>query len=447
MLNLRLLALLAAGCAAHAIAAPELAPIFQDNGVLQCDRPVPVWGLASPGEHVTVDFAGQKVGSTADQDGHWVTILAPLAANPVGADLTVTGKVAVTVHAVLVGEVWLCSGDSGMEAALETCGPSEIATARLPLVRQFRVTRRATSAPAARDEWQACSPETAGRFTALGYFFARELFSRLGVPIGIINSSSSGSSLEQWMSPAALAPFPADTGASTGPGDPWAPSSLFNAMIEPLLPYAIRGTIWYQGEADVGRSADYAVRFPAMIKAWRAHFGEGDFPFFWVQLAGGDTAAGRPGEGRPRFREAQSAALALPATGQAVAMDVGDVGRREVGRRLALIAKATVYSIPVDFSGPVFSGSTVEGAAVRVSFNFAGEGLTASGKPLQSFEIAGADRVFHPAAATIQGDTVLVHTPLVRQPVAVRYAWRGLPEGNLYNGAGLPAPPFRSDDW
>jgi sialate O-acetylesterase len=230
---------------------------------------------------------------------------------------------------------------------------------------------------------------------------------------------------------------------------PSVPTSLFNGMIHPLLPYAIRGAIWYQGESNSRRPVEYAIHFPAMIAAWRAHVGEGDFPFLWVQLANFAS----PGSQWALLREAQSKALSLPLTGEAIAIDIGEVNNRyprnkqEVGRRLALIAKAKVYGIPVDFSGPVYSGMAVEGSSVRVRFSFAGDGLTASGRPLQSFEVAGADRVFHPATAFIQGDSVILRSQAVMHPVAVRYAWSGAPDANLYNGAGLPAAPFRSDNW
>jgi sialate O-acetylesterase len=466
---LRFLALAAAGCAGLAAAAPEPAALFQDHAVLQRDKPVPIWGLAAPGEHVSVQFAGQTVGSTAGPDGRWIAVLAPLAASSTGSDLTVSGKTATTLHDILVGEVWLCSGQSNMEFAVDdgspvyrvADAPAEVAAARFPLIRQFKVAPLASARPVAdtAGSWRACTPQTVGRFTAVGYFFARELFQRLSVPVGIINSTWSGSPLESWMSPAALAAFPGfsngHSAAGTQPGlvDPWIPSSLFNGMIHPLLPYAIRGAIWYQGESNVGRAADYAVQFPAMISAWRAHFGQGDFPFLWVQLANFAPAREAAGDRLAYLREAQSRALVLPATGQAVAIDIGEPGnirprnKQEVGRRLALIAKANVYSIPVDYSGPVLSRSETEGASVRIHFQFAGEGLTAAGKPLQSFEIAGDDRIFRQAVATIQGDTVVVHSPAVARPVAVRYAWRNSPEANLYNGAGLPAAPFRTDSW
>jgi len=456
------------GMAPTTSAAPELAPPFQDRTVLQREKPVPVWGRATPGEHVSVAFAGQMVGATAGSDGRWIVMLTPLAENASGSDLTVSGKATVTLHDVVVGEVWLCAGEANMEFAVDDGGSyrienaaAEVAAARYPLIRQFKVARQAAAAPmeSAPGEWSACTPATVGRFTAAGYFFARELFARLGTPVGIINCTWGGTPIEAWMSPASLAAFPGFSnghpaaGAGTKGGDPWAPGSLFNGMIQPLLPYALRGAVWYQGESNVGRASLYATQFPALITSWRSHFGGGDFPFLWVQLANFSPPAKGQGDPWASLREAQSRVLSLPSTGQAVAIEIGEPGsmyprnKREVGRRLALIAKAMVYSIPVEHSGPVFSRAAPEGPAIRVQFQFAGEGLTASGKPLQSFEVAGPDRVFHPAQAAIRGDTVIVRSPAVAQPVAVRYAWRNAPEANLYNGAGLPAAPFRSDDW
>jgi sialate O-acetylesterase len=343
--HIRLLTLAAvcAGMAARVGAVPELAPLFQDHAVLQSGVPVPVWGRAAPGEHVNVAFAGQKIGATAGPDGRWIAVLAPLTASPLGAELVVTGKATVAAHDVLVGEVWLCCGGAAIEEGLAASGPAEVAAARFPSIRQFKVARHAASAPtdAAGGSWEACSPETAGGFTAVGYFFARELFSRLGVPVGIVDSAWAGAPLEAWMSPAALAAFP---GVPLLPAraDPSYPTSLFNGMIHPLLPYAIRGAIWWQADGEMDRPADYALRFPAMITAWRSHFGEGDFPFLWVQLADPKSTGASRDERWARLREAQAEALALPATGQAAAMDLGDGGKSEVARRLALIAKATV---------------------------------------------------------------------------------------------------------
>jgi sialate O-acetylesterase len=456
------------GMAVSGLGAPEFAGIFQDHAVLQRDKPIPIWGRADPGEHITVSFAAQSVGATAGPDGRWIAVLGPLPASATAAVLTVAGKTTVTLHDILVGEVWLCSGQSNMEFTVDNHNAvyrvenaaAEVAAARFPLIRQFKVGRDATAVATDKiaGTWKVCDPETVGQFTAVGYFFARDLYGRISVPIGLINSTWADTPIEAWMSPAALAAFPGFSNGhrAVAPGareDPWVPASVFNGMIQPLLPYAIRGVLWYQGESNVGRPAEYAAQFPALIRAWRSHFGEGDIPFLWVQLANFAPPAGRLGDRWAYLREAQSRALVLPDTGQAVAIDVGESGniqprnKQEVGRRQALIAKAKVYSIPVDYSGPVFGGAVPQGACIRVHFKFSDEGLTASGKPLQSFEVAGADRVFHPATATIEGDSIVAQSPLVRQPVAVRYAWRNAPEANLYNGAGLPAAPFRSDEW
>ncbi len=464
----RMLWLAAAAAAPLSGAPPELAPLFRDHAVLQQGRAVPVWGRAGPGEHVSVSFAGQTVGATAGADGRWIAVLGPLAPNAAGSELVVAGREPVAVRDVLVGEVWLCSGQSNMEFPVDggaagrrvDNAPGEVAAAGHPLIRHFKVAPRSSAVPLdnADGDWRVCSPETVGAFTAVGYFFARDLLDRVGVPIGIINCTWSGAPLESWMSPAALAAalLPGGrppTAAAQGAREPWVPSSVFNGMVHPLLPYALRGVLWYQGEADVGRAATYAVQFPALITAWRSHFGEDELPFFWVQLANFKAPSDARGESWAYLREAQSRALSLPGTGQAVAMDIGEPGnpaprnKQEVGRRLALIAKAKVYSLSVDYSGPVFRGADAEAGSMRVHFLFTGEGLTASGGPLHSFEVAGADRVFHAATAQIQGDAVVVRSPLVRQPVAVRYAWRNAPDANLFNGAGLPAAPFRSDDW
>lgn len=435
--------------AAACLAAPELAPLFRDHAVLQSGKPVPVWGSAPAGEHVRVTFAGQTLGATAAADGSWMVILAPMAPNPTGSELAATGKGAAVARDVVVGEVWLCAGGANMAA---TAGSAGEKAAVHPLIRQFTVGRRASHVPLVRasGEWMFCGPGTLGSFSAVGFSFAGELRARLSVPVGILVCAWADAPLESWMSPQALG---APAAAGAGPADPRAQSAVFNGMIHPLLPYAIRGVIWYQGEGDVGRAGEYALRFPALIRAWRSHFGQGDFPFLWVQLEG-SRAAGRPGAGTwAWFREAQSRALSLPSTGEAVAIDLGSpvdltpAQRGEAGRRLALMAKAAAYSIDEDYSGPAFSGMEVEGPAISVHFRFADQGLTAAGKPLQSFEVAGADRVFHPAAAAIDGETVVVRAAAVSQPIAVRYAWADAPDANLYNGAGLPAAPFRSDGW
>ncbi|MFO1446919.1 MAG: sialate O-acetylesterase [Opitutaceae bacterium] len=479
-----------------------LSALFQDHLVLQRGRPVPIWGRADPGETLTVRFHRQTVSTTAPADGRWIVYLEALEASREPAQLVVEGKNTVTVSDVVVGEVWLCSGQSNMEwpVARADRAEAEMAAAKFPLLRHFKVARTVSDLPtdALAGSWVVASPETVSGFTAVGYFFARDLHRKLGVPIGLINSSWGGTPIEAWMSPAALASDPAFAvvaerwktalaeypqrkaahekelaewtaeweGAKAvgkpftrrrpvappGPGDPDTPSGLFNGMINPVLPFALRGTIWYQGENNVGRASEYHALFSAMITHWRAHFGQGDFPFYWVQLPNfrGSNAAGFSWA---LLREAQSRTLVLPETGQVVTIDIGDPdnlhpgNKQEVGRRLALIAKAQTYGFTSDYSGPVFASAEREKSALRVRFTHASNGLIARDRPLQSFEVAGADRVFHPASAAIDGETLLVSAPEVRVPVAVRYAWRNAPDANLTNGAGLPASPFRSDTW
>lgn len=480
-----------------------LAPPFQDHAVLQRDKPLPVWGRAAPEEKVTVEFMGQRIGTTADADGRWIVYLEPVPAASEPATLTVTGKNTVTLQDVLVGEVWLASGQSNMEWPVMKSddADAEMADARFPHIREFNAANTVADQPAdtVAGSWTPCTPGTAGNFSAVGYFFARALHRKLGVPVGILNSTWGGTPIESWTDattlkstdawpaidarwqeaqaahPERAANYPAEMAAwkeaeekakatktknpvpwpraPAGPGTPYAPSGLFNAMIAPLQPYALRGAIWYQGESNASRPAEYAEVFPAMIRAWRAQWNQGDFPFYFVQLASYTVANDATGRSWAWLREAQTKALALPNTGMAVAIDIGDPkdihprNKQEVGRRLALIAKAKVYEIPVDCSGPVFVAARREGAAVRVSFAQAADSLTAGGKPLQAFELAGADQKFYPASARIEGDTILVTAPEVPEPAAVRYAWSNNPDANLFNGTGLPAAPFRSDEW
>lgn len=485
------------------------ASLFTDGVVLQRDKPLPVWGSAKPGEKVAVSFRGQTVHATAGQDGRWIVFLdaAPASADPAELRLKATNE--VLVRNVVVGEVWLCSGQSNMEWPVSRAANAEreIASANFPLLRHVKIERTVAGSPAGTVNaggWQPATPQTVGAFTAVGYFFARDILQKLQVPIGLINCSWGGTPIESWMSPAAIASDPAfgvlherwqqtlaaypqaksvhdqrvaewskaEAAAKQnealhkawrqqnppprpprGPGDPWTPAGLFNGMINPLLPYALGGVLWYQGESNTDRAAEYRRLFAAMITAWRGHFAQGDFPFFWVNLAN-FRAPSDPTAMRYAFlREAQTQVLALPNTGQALAIDIGNpddihpLNKQEVGRRLALLAKNRVYGFSVDDTGPTFERAVAEGAALRVHFSNAEGGLIAREKPVQSLELAGPDRAFRPALGRIERDTLVVTSPDVRQPVAVRYAWRNAPEANLYNGAGLPAVPFRSDDW
>ncbi|MDO8543088.1 MAG: sialate O-acetylesterase [Opitutaceae bacterium] len=486
------------------------APLFTDGAVLQRDKPLPVWGRADAGEKVAVSFRGETVHATAGPDGRWIVFLQAAPASAEGTVLTLSGKNLVTLRDIVVGDVWLASGQSNMEWPVSRAANAEqeIASARYPLLRQIRIERTVGEAPAdlvKTTGWQPSTPATVGAFSAVAYFFARELHQKLGIPFGIINSSWGGTPVEAWMSPAALASdprfavvqerwqkvladFPAANAAfdrrladwtqaeaaakagnaavhadwirknprprpPRGPADPWSPAGLFNGMINPLLPCALRGTIWYQGENNVDRAAEYHALFSAMITTWRAHFAQGDFPFYWVNLANFNAPGDPTGVAYAFLREAQTKTLALPNTGQALAIDIGHAddihptNKQDVGRRLALLAKRRVYDLVVDDTGPTFASITREGTALRVRFTNAETGLIARDKPVQSLEVAGADKVFRPALGKIDRDMLIVSSPQVKQPVAVRYAWRNAPEANLYNGAGLPAVPFRSDDW
>ncbi|MBI4622986.1 MAG: sialate O-acetylesterase [Verrucomicrobia bacterium] len=484
------------------------AALFGDHAVLQRDKLVPVWGRADAGEKVTVIFGAQIRSATAGSDGSWIVFLDPLSAATQGADLTIAGRNTIILRNIVVGEVWLCSGQSNMEFAVSRAANAaqEIATANFPLLRHVRIEHAVAEAPTAAtktDGWKAATPENVGGFTAVGYFFARDIFQKLGVPVGLVHSSWGGTPVEAWMSPAAMAGNPAfriagerwqqtlaaypqakadyeaqlaswtkAQAAAKGPaaqaawaknnprprvprgaGDPWTPTGLFNGMINPLLPYALRGVLWYQGENNADRASEYHALFAAMITHWRAHFGQGDIPFFWVNLANFKNNGDQTGRNYAFLREAQTQTLSLPNTGQALAIDIGNpndihpTNKQDVGRRLALLAKTRIYGIVGDDTGPTFAGIGREGLALRVRFAHAGGGLIAHDKPVQSLEIAGADRVFHRAEGKIERDTLLVSSPAVRDPVAVRYAWQNAPEANLYNGAGLPAVPFRSDVW
>ena len=494
------LALLGLGASARADVIP--APLFTDNAVLQRDKPVPVWGQADAGEKVSVTFGSQTVSTAADAAGRWRVDLAALPASATPADLVIKGNNTITLANIVVGEVWLASGQSNMEFVVKNSYDAAIdvpASARLPLIRHIKIAKKASDSPltAAAGKWEVASPETTGNFTAAGYYFAVDLHNLLNVPVGIVNSSWGGTPVESWIdagayktAPAeaakvnerwtkALSDYPANkakfeaaleawkqekAAAATagtpftkqaprgpqGPGHPNTPSGLYNGMINPLVPYALRGAIWYQGESNAGRASEYHALFSAMITGWRAQFAQGDLPFYWVQLANYQS----PTDTSWAFlREAQTQTLALPATGQAVIVDIGNVkdihprNKKDVGRRLARLALARTYGLAVADSGPVFAKAEREGAGFRVSFTQTTGGLIAPHNTLGGFELAGEDKVFKPADAKIEKDTVIVTSTDVTEPVAVRYAWRNAPAADLFNQEGLPAVPFRSDTW
>lgn len=479
----------------------KLPAIFGDHMVLQRDTTVPVWGTAAPGEEVTVSIAGQTATAKAGADGKWSVKLAKLsAAGP--HTLIVKGKNTVTFSDVLVGEVWLGSGQSNMAMTVNRAKDfeQEQAAAKFPQLRMF--TEASGAANSAQSEgkgkWVVCTPESVGSFSATAYFFGREIHKALGVPVGLINSSVGGTPIESWIAPEAQKASPELKGffegqkqaakdfdpvkakakfeqdqakwkeaskkakaegkpAPKAPRDPVALNErkgnvggLFNGKIAPLIPYAIRGALWYQGEANsVPEKAQfYEAQLKLLVTDWRKLWGY-EFPFAWVQLPN----FGGPGRDWPAVREAMLKTLALPKTGMAITIDIGEEkdihpkNKQDVGRRLAAWALGTVYGQRVATSGPLPADHHVRGSEMVLSFKHTDGGLTAKGGELKGFIIAGADKQWKPAQARIEGEKVIVSSTEVKQPIAARYAWENWPTCNLYNGAGLPASPFRTDDW
>jgi len=491
----------------------RLPSLFSENMVLQAGAKDPVWGTADPNEKVTVTLGSTQATATADASGRWKVEIGPL--EPGGPfEMTVAGSNTIVIHNVLVGQVWICSGQSnmGFEVAPtpDVWGTGVehyqkvIASANHPMVRMFTVDQTVAGKPQSNvaGKWEMTSPETVGHFSAVGYFFGLNLLKSLHEPIGLIHTSWGGTPAESWTPlptlksdpafrdilqrwqkeeqayPAEIAhynqalqdweqatrqaevagkPMPA---APRLPGDPrsnpWRPASLYNAMIAPLVPYRIEGAIWYQGESNADRALQYRKLFPDMIRDWRHAWDEGDFPFLFVQLASYQDV--QPPANWPLLREAQLMTLPLPKTAMAVTIDIGSASivhprnKQEVGRRLALAAQAVAYDQKVIYSGPLYSAMEVEGDKIRLHFTHLGGGLVAPrlfGNPerLVGFTIAGADHKFVGASARIEGDTVVVESDRVEHPLAVRYGWQNYPICNLYNQAGLPASPFRTDDW
>ncbi len=474
--------------------------LFADNMVLQQGIEVPIWGTADDGESVTVEFNGQKVTAKAD-DGAWMARLKPMKAGGPFM-MTVQGKNTIEIKNVLIGEVWVCSGQSNMQWSVQASenAQEEIANAKYPQIRLFSVPRKAAGKPrkAVEGEWSECSPETVAGFSAVGYYFGRSLHKLMNTPIGLIHTSWGGTPAESWTTRETLESDPdykaildrwdssykqfsndlqtyqekldqwkKETDELDAKGEfvtnppslprdprsnPWRPSSLYNAMIAPLLPYGIQGAIWYQGESNADRAYQYRKLFPAMITDWRRVWGQGDFPFLFVQLANFDTR--RFEYSWAELREAQTMTLDLPNTGMAVIVDIGDPSnihpknKQDVGWRLALAAQKIAYGEDVVYSGPMYESMKVEGNTIRLRFKHAERGfMVPDGEKLTGFVIAGEDQEFKPAVAAIDGKSIVVSSGSVANPAAVRYGWLNCPVCNLFNKEGLPASPFRTDDW
>jgi sialate O-acetylesterase len=463
---------LAAGLAAFSARADvKLPAIFGDHMVLQRDQKVPVWGWADEDELVIVQFRDQVVQARAGKDGKWSVNLAPMKASSAGKDFLVLGKNRVEFKNVVVGEVWFCSGQSNMEWSIRQSkdATQEIAAANNPRIRHFKVPHVTADKPQTEVKttggWQPTTPEVAGSFTAVGYFFAREIQKELDVPIGLIGCNWGGTRIEPWTPPVGFQSVPALKSISTnlhnfpqkaanGAINHQSALAIYNAMVHPIVPFAIKGALWYQGESNNGEGMLYHEKKQALVNGWRSIWGQGPFPFYYVQLAPFFYGTNRT-EHLPGIWEAQTASLSIPNTGMAVTTDISTVrdihppNKQEVGRRLALWALAKTYGKPVkSYASPVFASLKVDGAKARVSFKHAEGGLKSlDGRPLTWFTIAGADKKFVEAKAEISGNNVIVSAPGVTKPAAVRFGWNQIAEPNLANAAGLPASPFRTDKW
>jgi sialate O-acetylesterase len=490
-------ALLLAGGLPIARCEAGLPGLLSSHMVLQRERPIHVWGWSDPGEKITVELHGVTRATAGNSTGSWSLFLPP---EPAGGpfQLTVSAANKIVLDDVLIGDVWFASGQSNMEMPLKgfTGAPlknsaEEIANATQPQIRLINFPKKAVDFPQRNvdAQWTVCTPETAANFSAAAYFFGRELNAREHVPIGLIDATWGGTPAEAWVSlqsistDAALMPIfgtraemvqsQADAAAIIAaekredeaarkagqkpPSHPWrpdpaswAPAWLFNGMVAPATPYAIKGVIWYQGESNSRRAFApmYAKVFQALIADWRTRWHQGDFPFLFVQIA---NFKSNDGEVWAVVREAQRRTLSVANTAMVVTTDIGDPGnvhpadKQTVGARLALAARALSYDEKVEYSGPLFRQATPDGEGMRVWFDHS-SGLTAKGDTLQGFEIAGSEGRFVAATARIEGDTVVVSSSRVADPRYVRYGWANAPVINLFNSEGLPASPFTSED-
>ncbi|MGE4286395.1 MAG: sialate O-acetylesterase [Phycisphaerae bacterium] len=487
------------------------AGLFGDSMVLQRGTNVPVWGSADAGAVVEVSIGGQVKRQKADERGGWKLNLSPVAAGGPYEMKIASGAESVVFKDVYFGEVWLCSGQSNMDMTVAKedrywCGvdneAEEVAAANYPLIRVFDVPFGTSDEPVedVESKWEVCSPRTVGHFSAAAYFFARDLQEKIRVPIGLITTAYGASTAEAWTSRKALAAVDDfafildaynrgceyfDSGeaekdyrakykqwqammihfkgtippkAPKEPDNPHedqhSPSVLYNAMVHPLVPYAIKGAIWYQGESNVPTKHVYAKLMETLIADWRSAWGIGDFPFLYVQLAAYKKPSDEPAPGSDftDIRDAQLSNLSIPNTAMTVAIDIGDAenvhpkNKQEIGRRLSIQARALAYGEDIVCMGPIFDRMEVMPRRLRLYFKNAETGLRSRSARLDGFAVAGADGVYHEAIARIDGDSVIVGSHDVPEPLNVRYAWSSNPAtASLYNAEGLPASPFKTD--
>ncbi len=470
----------------------KLPNIFDNHMVLQQKQKNKVWGLADAGEAVTVSIDKQSQKTTADAKGNWQVSLDPL---PVGGPYTMTvqGKNTAKFEDILVGEVWLCSGQSNMEWSVNSSNDADLerAAAKYPKIRMINFPNVGTQEPIwthPNSKWMVCSPETVGEFSAVGYFFGRQLYETLDVPIGLINNAWGGSSCDAWIRRDLLAgdekykPLmdrwsnmesqAEELSKKTDPSDEEKkqlgglrnqmagnarPANIYNGVLKSHLGYGIRGAIWYQGESNAGRAYQYRDMFPLMIKSWRDEWGQGDFPFYWVQLADFQAEKSEPGDSDwAELREAQTMTMAkLPNTGEAVIIDIGEgkdihpKNKVDVGRRLARWALAKDYGVKIPYHSPQYKSMEILGNKIVLTFDHVGETWRPFDvKEPRGFAIAGEDKKFVWAKAKIlDGGRIEVSSASIEKPAAVRYGWADNPVVNMYSKAGLPLTPFRTDDW
>jgi len=468
--------------AAGARADVALNNMFGDHMVLQQGVRNRVWGRADAGEEVRVSLAGQEKTTTAGSDGRWEVFLDPVADYGGPHVLSVQGKNRVSFEDVLIGEVWICSGQSNMQWSVNQSNDPDLekAAASFPSIRLISVPQVGTQEPQwnFNGQWKVCSPETVGPFSAVGYFFGRQLHQTLGVPVGLINNAWGGSAAEAWVRRDRLAAHEslkaihdrwvaieaggdADDKKLTGNQRP---ANIHSGVLSPSIGYGIRGVIWYQGESNAGRAYQYRELFPLLIESWRQEWGQGDFPFYWVQLADFKPEKPAPAESDwAELREAQTMALRLPNTGEAVIIDIGEGkdihprNKQDVAKRLARWALAETYGQSgIVCRSPRFAGLEIQGSKAVLAFTgdrgepVAGEKAwrTFDVNEPRGFTVAGGDRVFVPAQARIRPDGRLeVWADGIAEPVAVRYAWADNPVCNVYSASGLPLTPFRTDEF
>lgn len=457
-------------CAAQLFATVTLPKVLGDNMVLQRSKPVAIWGTANKGEVITVSFAKQKKQTTADDKGQWKLFLDAMQASVVPQTMVIKGSNTITLNNILVGEVWLCSGQSNMEytmmkeskfaVAKHGSGLDSIALKkeRNPLIRLFLVKRDLTKPDNNINKgWNSAEGEWVRGFSAAGYFFAKKLYEELKVPIGMIASSIPGSAIEPWLK---ATPEADSMTGNILKWDETKPGKFYTGMIAPLAPYTLKGFLWYQGETNcfLKETTAYTIKFRNLIESWRELWNDKQASFYFVQIAPfyyskSESQVGLTEETLPAFREAQAAALDVPHTGMIITTDLADnlndihpTYKWEVGRRLALLALAHDYGKKIEYAGPQFAKQTIKGGTIELEFTHTGTGLISNdGQPLTNFLIAGADGIFVPANAVINHQKVVVSAPTITAPRYVRFAWNEAAQPNLFNKEGLPAAPFRTD--